>query len=560
MHSTPRDIAPVTTGEHALPASEHGQRTRDGLGHAAWAHDLGAGWRWFVAALALLCALTAFFMPLIDPDLPMHLRIGTWIVEHGRVPFTEPFAWTRHGAPFFAYSWLAELLMLGAWSAAGLLGLHLLHAAIALIGFLAVIALGRTARWTPWATLLVALLAFLVSTLIAAVRPHALLQAVLPLAWYGAARISAGHVRRGALVVLLVTAFAANVHLLFPLLGMAIVIPLSATPFRWRHVAWFVGAMAVGAMLTPYALSWPSIFMLNFTGNAMVGAATSIAEMQPGFRAFGHLGTALRAVVVLLLILPACVNGRGLTRREWVWYLLCWAGGLALFGMAVRGLVLWFMASLPLLARVVAEIPPPADARVRRLTAAALLLIQSFAVLDQIKLMPLVPVVSEQGASTQLPVLVAPALEPIIAWLSCNVPAAGTAVAPRTYTVFNYGNYLLWRIPGYSLSVDGRAIFPDSVATADAYQLMHRGPAQLGPWRSAELAILPKRHALVERLRADTAWQEVRVVIPHDTTFVAGALWARRVWLDRAGVPQRVVKPDTVRPGRDLPAPCTPRG
>ena len=289
----------------------------------------------------------------------------------------------------------------------------------------------------------------------------------------------------------------------------------------------------------------------------MAGAASSITEMQPGFRAFATLGPT-RALVLLLLVLPACLDARTFSRREWVWYLLCWAGGLALFGTAVRGIVLWFMASLPLLARLVASIPLPAEARTRRLTALCTLMVPAFAVLQEVEIRRLVPVVSAQGAAAQLPMQVAPALEPIIAWMSCTVPVAGTATPPRTYTVFNYGNYLLWRVPRYSLSVDGRAIFPDSVAKADADQLAYRGPVQLGPWRSADLAVLPTRHALVERLRADTAWQEIRHVMPTDTTFGAAALWARRAWLQRAGMPPGAA-PDTVRPGQALPAPCTPR-
>ena len=37
--------------------------------------------------------------PLADPDLPMHLSVGEWIVRHRAVPFLEPFAWTRMGEP-----------------------------------------------------------------------------------------------------------------------------------------------------------------------------------------------------------------------------------------------------------------------------------------------------------------------------------------------------------------------------------------------------------------------------------------------------------------------------
>lgn len=551
MHSTVRDIAAVPTREDASLSN-----TRD-----PWERDIGSGWRWLIAGLAFTCALSAFLTPLIDPDLPMHLRIGQWIVEHGQVPFTEPFAWTRPGAPFFAYSWLAELLVLGAWRSGGATGLHLLNAGIVLTGFCAIIRLGRAARWAPWATLLIALMSFQIAMFIGAVRPHGMLQAVLPFAWLGAVRISVGRVRSGTLIVLLVTVVAANVHLLFPLLAMAVVILFAATPFRWRHVAWFVGALLMGAMCSPYALSWPSVFMLNFSGNAMIGATSSIAEMEPGFRAIAGLGPAQALVVLLLLGLPAIVDARAFSRREWIWYLLCWAGGLALFGIAVRGLVLWFLASLPLLARLFSEIPVPTTASVRRLTVIVTLLVPSFAVLQQVKVMDLVPLVSVVKAtegSAQLPVQVAPALEPIIAWLSCStVSAVRTVSVPRTYTVFNYGSYLLWRMPRYSLSVDGRAIFPDSVARAEAYQLAHRGPLQLGPWRSAELAVLPLRHALVEHLRADTAWREVRVVIPTDTTYGAAALWVRNDWRARARLP-RTAAPDTIRPGRELPAPCIP--
>ena len=81
---------------------------------AAWTRDVGSAWPWIVGALALGCAVAGWLCPLIDPDLPVHLRTGEWILREGRFPFTEPFAWTRSGAPFFAYSWLAELLYLGA--------------------------------------------------------------------------------------------------------------------------------------------------------------------------------------------------------------------------------------------------------------------------------------------------------------------------------------------------------------------------------------------------------------------------------------------------------------
>jgi len=68
-------------------------------------------WRLALVACALGVAIQSGFSSLSDPDLPTHLSTAEWILAHGSVPYTEPFAWTRSGAPFYAYSWLAQLAM-----------------------------------------------------------------------------------------------------------------------------------------------------------------------------------------------------------------------------------------------------------------------------------------------------------------------------------------------------------------------------------------------------------------------------------------------------------------
>ena len=52
------------------------------------------------------------------------------------------------------------------------------------------------------------------------------------------------------------------------------------------------------------------------------------------------------------------------------------------------------------------------------------------------------------------------------------------------FTEFNWGSELTWRLPGYSMSIDGRTIFPDSVALDFA---------------SADRAPAPPRGHLAER-------------------------------------------------------------
>src|SRR5690606_21425270 len=65
------------------------------------------GWRESTLWLGLV-VLSAFCMglasPLSDPDLPMHLATGEWMAANRAFPTEEPFAWTRAGEPYYAYS------------------------------------------------------------------------------------------------------------------------------------------------------------------------------------------------------------------------------------------------------------------------------------------------------------------------------------------------------------------------------------------------------------------------------------------------------------------------
>ena len=65
---------------------------------------------WAPWLLVLFAGLIAALAPLYEMDLAQHLAAGEWIWRHGAVPFTEPWAWTRAGQPYFAYSWGAQLL------------------------------------------------------------------------------------------------------------------------------------------------------------------------------------------------------------------------------------------------------------------------------------------------------------------------------------------------------------------------------------------------------------------------------------------------------------------
>ena len=123
------------------------------------AEAIGEGEHLKVVPLALLVfVLTGALAPLADPDLPTHLAVGRWIAQHGAVPTTEPLAWTRPGAPYFAYSWLPQLGMYGVMSWAGPLGLRLLYGTLLASSFGAVLYASRQMGLTSSAGLLTAAL------------------------------------------------------------------------------------------------------------------------------------------------------------------------------------------------------------------------------------------------------------------------------------------------------------------------------------------------------------------------------------------------------------------
>jgi hypothetical protein len=140
---------------------------------------------------------------------------------------------------------------------------------------------------------------------------------------------------------------------------------------------------------------------------------------------------------------------------------------------------------------------------------------------------------NEGNAGTRrLPVLASESIEPLVEWLQCNTrPGAGG----RVFTWFNYGSYLAWRLPGYSSSIDGRTIFPDSVAKPEMLVSGLLPRQGYRAWSSANLAIVPLFFGVVADLDTASAWQLAaslhRPANPADSV----GLWVNRSWWQRFG-------------------------
>jgi hypothetical protein len=83
-------------------------------------------------SIPLLVALRPIAVPVIDPDLWWHLRVGQWVVEHRAVPTHDPFSQPGLHTHWVAYSWLYEILLYGLYQAFGLAGIIVYRVILAL--------------------------------------------------------------------------------------------------------------------------------------------------------------------------------------------------------------------------------------------------------------------------------------------------------------------------------------------------------------------------------------------------------------------------------------------
>src|SRR5579872_3455056 len=118
-----------------------------------WRSELGIRWPLWVGIGGLLLFAFGFAAPLVDPDLPMHLATGAWIVQHRAVPWIEPFAWTRWGAPYYAYSWLPEILYQLLYANWGAPALRVLHGLTQVATGASLLWLACVNRWKSWTAL-----------------------------------------------------------------------------------------------------------------------------------------------------------------------------------------------------------------------------------------------------------------------------------------------------------------------------------------------------------------------------------------------------------------------
>lgn len=308
-----------------------------------------------VVVLAVLYFIPAMWIlqpVIIDPDIWWHLETGKWIAEHGTLPETDPFSSYGNGKPWIAYSWLFEIgiyelvqacgeigillyTLVGSWTI--MLALHWIiakriqdFAIVCVVMTLSVVALSKVFTPRPW---LLTILFFAIT-----------LEVVM----------SFREAKQSRIVWLLPLLYVvwANIHIQFiyglGLLGLACVAPLiDLSVYRgtqhqptmlwgsksWRNLVGLTALCIVATLVTPHHVK---LYAVVAELSTQTGMWEYTQEMQaPAFRAaadwamlavfcfaliqLGRRLLILSSFEVLLLMVAAASAFRG--QRD-VWFLM----------------------------------------------------------------------------------------------------------------------------------------------------------------------------------------------------------------------------------------------
>lgn len=454
-----------------------------------------------VALLVLLPVLFALG-PVADNDLGFHLKTGEWIWQHRAIPHTDPFSQVGGTRPWVPYSWLFEVGLYGLYAALGLPGMVLYRAVFgALIGF-ALWRIAASRAHSRWSAFLAALAAVLTLHGSLTERPWLVSMLFTALSIDAALRLRSG-LQRHAFYLVPLYALWANLHAQFvyglAVLGLAAFAaqldrglrrPDAPAPEVVRRLAVLTLACAAATLLNPFG---PGIYALVLSLAGMLVSLQQIAEFRPPSFAEWEdwltAAAALGAIAVLVVRRP-----RGSFEP------LLLAMGVLLGGRSERDSWLMAWTAVPLLSRWPLPAPQPARPRTARLAMAVEL------VLATAGLLLLGAAVSRQTE---------PMLERELAW---KLPVDAVRFIEERqlpgplYNDFNWGGFLIWKLPRLPVSMDGRTtVYTDEEVRAHVRTWSGTAPkdARDPALARANLVLADRTAPLTAELERDPAWKLV---------------------------------------------------
>jgi hypothetical protein len=434
-----------------------------------------------------------------DPDLGWHLRSGQWILQNHSFPRTDPFSIYGADKPWIAYSWLFSVLLYKLHQWMGLSGIAVFEVVIRTALAFALYDMARRLGSGFWRAAALTVLALYPMFRIIGPRPgmFTILFLIFEFSILAASRSA-----RSALWLLPpLFALWANLHIQFVyglfVLGVFAGEPLLNSLLRYRSehrfalrgkLPWLVlAASFLATLLNPYA--W-RVYQTVFQYIGQTKAFNSIIELQamdfryPANFALLFLGLAaayalgwrrnFRPVQVFLLLFSAALAFRAV-KDVWFLSIVC----------------LWILAENP-----AGETVRPALNSLRHKIAVPVCVLA--VLLFAARRYGLTNDMLQMSYDGRFPEAAARYIE------QHRLPGP-------LFNDFNWGGFLIWRLPQYRVSIDGRTnVHGDD--RVGRYGDTWRGKPG---WDSdpdlaqANLVLAPKAYALFELLRKDSRFRLV---------------------------------------------------
>jgi hypothetical protein len=446
-----------------------------------------------------------------DGDTGLHTRTGDYILDHGAVPTTDPFSFTKPGERWYAFQWLSGVTfaLLNRWM--GLKGIVLLTGVLIAATCLVLL---RNMVWRG-ANALISIVLVLIATNAISIhfhaRPHIFTLFFVAVAQYLIARDQQRPSGWFWSIVPL-TLLWANLHSGFPVIlvmlcllvvGQGIDAVFQKT--GWSAVRRYALALALCAAATLVNPNGLSLYthISQFLNNPWV------LEHVDEYRSPVFRSEAMYYYLVLLFAGILSVRGM-IDRSEWaqaLWILFFGAASL----VSARHVPIFVIVALPFIA-VEATALFDAFARSQGPKSVAAV-IQDVAARTLARLQPVsiwspIAVVAVALLCTTFPSdLSAKYFPRAIVERHASELGAG-----RVFTTDQWGDYLLWKnYPRQKVFIDGRSdYFQEGVGN----EYLRVYGAESG-WRNTldkyqvGMALVPTGIPLAAALRADTAWKVV---------------------------------------------------
>ncbi len=207
----------------------------------------------------------------VTPDFPWLKAAGVWMLEHRRLPASDPFSWTAGERPWVLYQWAFEFAIAGIDRLGGHAAVAMLFAWAALAIYLIVPILSAPHRAPPVMVAAVAAAVLTILSVNLSIRPMIVTSAGLLLQHLLVNRMRRGSIDAigGSAMILLLYAAWANLHTGFALGLVSLILTLAAdwlelrvgiegvrrrwpAPLPAPKVGGLIAAAALGSLITPY--------------------------------------------------------------------------------------------------------------------------------------------------------------------------------------------------------------------------------------------------------------------------------------------------------------------